>query len=77
MLDGQVVSEERTKLATEVIGDGRILVSYRPERPGIQKLPSPAEAAKDPAYDSNSKEGNICLKINKSVVFGFLKLYMS
>ena len=35
-------------LAVEVAAEGRILVSYQPEKPEIPKMPSPAEAAKDP-----------------------------
>lgn len=35
-------------LAVEVLAGGRVLVSYRPEKPEIPKMPSPAEAAKDP-----------------------------
>lgn len=35
-------------LAVEILAEGRILVSYQPEKPEIPKVPSPAGAAKAP-----------------------------
>ena len=48
------VPEEECRAA--VYADGRCLVAYQPERPGIPKIPEPAQAAKEPwEYRTNEE----------------------
>lgn len=54
VIPAQVESEEQ--LAVEVRAEGRRLVSYQPEKQEIPKVPSPAEAAKDPEEIMTNEE---------------------
>lgn len=51
-----VQAESEEMLEVEVTAKGRRLVGYQPEKQGIPKVPSPAEAAKDPEEIMTNEE---------------------
>lgn len=45
-----------SELSVQVLSEGECLVSYRPDKPEIPQLPSPAEAAREPAEIMTNEE---------------------